>query len=165
MSAKILIEDHAKWRQGSGGAQAGVAGMSDASSYTALDLGLITIADTTFTSSGFTQINFELAQISSSSFTGCQFTDCDFSQTSISGSQFQSCAFTRCKFPRSVLSNSVFSQCTLQDVVFEHGNGQDIKLADCQGDQVNAKQLMGKGVSFLGTSFKTAFFDCCNLVP
>lgn len=165
MSAKILIEDHAKWRQGSGGAQAGVAGMSDASSYTGLDLGLITIADTTFTGSGFTQINFELARISASRFIGCLFTDCDFSQTSISGGQFQTCTFTRCKFPRSSLSSSVFSQCTLQDVVFEQGNWQDVKLADCQGDKVNAKQLTGKGVSFLGTSFKTAYFDGCNLVP
>lgn len=165
MSSEKLIQDHAKWRQGAGGAMAGVAGMSDASSYTGLDLGLITIADTTFTGSGFTQINFELAQISGSRFTGCQFIDCDFSQTSISGNRFLSCAFTRCKFPRSVLSNSVFSRCTLQDVVFEQGHWQDIQLADCQGDQVNAKQLTGKGVSFLGTSFKTAFFDGCNLVP
>lgn len=165
MTAFVLIQDHAKWRQGAGGAQAGVASMSDASSYTGLELGLITIADTTFTGSGFTQINFELAQISASRFLGCQFTDCDFSQVSISGSQFQACAFTRCKFPRSHLSNSVFSRCAFQDVVFEQGNWQDIKLADCQGDQVNAKQLIGKGVSFLGTSFKTAFFDGCNLVP
>lgn len=165
MSSKTLIQDHAKWRQGAGGAQAGVVGMSDTSSYTGLDLGLITIADTSFTGSGFTQINFELAQISTSRFTGCRFTDCDFSQTSISGSQFQACAFTRCKFPRSMLSSTVFSKCVFQDVVFEQGNWRDIQLADCQGDQVNAKQLTGKGVSFLGTSFKTAFFDGCNLVP
>ncbi len=165
MTAFVLIQDHAKWRQGAGGVQACVAGMSDASSYTGLDLGLITISDTTFTGSGFTQINFELAQISASRFIGCQFIDCDFSQTSISGSQFQTCAFTRCKFPRSILSSTVFSHCTFQDVVFEQGNWQQIKLADCQGDQVNAKQLMGKGVSFLGTSFKTAYFDGCNLVP
>ena len=115
--------------------------------------------------SGFTLINFEQAQISASQFASCQFIDCDFSQTGISGSQFQKCAFTRCKFPRSILSSTVFSHCTFQDVVFEQGNWQDIKLADCQGDQVNAKQLTGKGVSFLGTSFKTAFFDGCNLVP
>jgi uncharacterized protein YjbI with pentapeptide repeats len=165
MPAHQKIQDHAKWRQGAGGAQAGVSGMSDASSYTGLDLGLITIADTTFTGSGFTQINFELAQISGSRFSGCQFIDCDFSQASISASHFQTCAFTRCKFPRSRLSSSVFSRCTLRDVVFEQGNWQDIKLADCQGDQVNARQLTGKGVSFLGTSFKTAFFDGCNLVP
>ena len=165
MSANLLIEDHAKWRQGSGGAKAGVSGMSDASSYTRLDLGLITITDTRFMGSGFTLINFEQAQISASQFASCQFIDCDFSQTGISGSQFQKCAFTRCKFPRSILSSTVFSHCTFQDVVFEQGNWQDIKLADCQGDQVNAKQLTGKGVSFLGTSFKTAFFDGCNLVP
>lgn len=165
MSSETLIQDHAKWRQGAGGAQAGVAGMSDASSYTGLDLGLITIADTFFTGSEFTRINFELAQISGSRFSGCQFIDCDFSQASISASQFQTCAFTRCKFPRSSLSSSVFSQCAFQDVVFEQGQWQDIKLADCQGDQVNARQLTGKGVSFLGTSFKTAFFDGCNLVP
>ena len=165
MLSRTLIQDHAKWRHGAGGAMAGVSGMSDASSYTGLDLGLITIADTTFTGSGFTQINFELAQISASRFSGCQFSDCDFSQASISGSQFQNCAFTRCKFPRSMLSSTVFSKCVFQDVVFEQGNWQDIQLADCQGDQVNAKQLTGKGVSFLGTSFKTAFFDGCNLVP
>lgn len=165
MSSETLIQDHAKWRQGVGGAMAGVSGMSDASSYTGLDLGLITIADTIFTGSEFTQINFELAQISGSRFSGCQFTDCDFTQASISASQFQTCAFTRCKFPRSSLSSSVFSQCAFQDVVFEQGQWQDIKLADCQGDQVNARQLTGKGVSFLGTSFKTAFFDGCNLVP
>lgn len=165
MSCKIAIEDHAKWRKGSGGAPAGVTGISDASSYIGLDLGLITITDTSFTGSGFTQINFELAQISASRFSGCQFIDCDFSQASISGSQFQNCAFTRCKFPRSMLSSTVFSKCVFQDVVFEQGNWQDIQLADCQGDQVNAKQLTGKGVSFLGTSFKTAFFDGCNLVP
>lgn len=165
MSANVLIEDHAKWRQGSGGAKAGVAGMSDASSYTGLDLGLITITDTQFMGSAFTQIKFELAQISGSQFASCQFTDCDFSQTSITGSRFQGCSFKRCKFPRSTLSNSEFSQCDFFDVVFEQGNWLDIKLKDCQGDQVNAKQLTGKGVSFLGTSFKTAFFKGCNLVP
>lgn len=165
MSTQVLIQDHAKWRQGAGGAMAGVAGMSDASSYTGLDLGLITIADTTFTGSAFTQINFELAQISASRFTGCRFTDCDFSQARISASQFRTCSFTRCKFPRSSLSGTVFSQCVLDDVVFEQGDWQDIQLADCEGDKVNAKLLTGKGVSFLGTSFKTAFFEGCNLVP
>jgi fluoroquinolone resistance protein len=165
MTTSELIQDHAKWRQGAGGAMAGVAGMSDAGSYTGLDLGLITISDTTFTGSGFTQVNFELAQISTSRFTGCQFTDCDFSQTSISACQFQTCSFTRCKFPRSSLSVTVFSRCVFDDVVFQQGHWKDIKLADCQGDKVNAKQLTGQGVSFLGTSFKTAFFEGCNLVP
>lgn len=165
MPVNQLIEDHAKWRKGSGGAQAGVAGMSDANSYTGLDLGLITITDTQFLGSGFTLINFELAQISACQFVSCNFIDCDFSQMSITGSRFKGCSFKRCKFPRAILKSTEFSQCEFFDVVFDQGSWLDIKLKDCQGDQVNAKQLTGKGVSFLGTSFKTAFFEGCNLVP
>jgi fluoroquinolone resistance protein len=165
MPANLLIEDHAKWRQGTGGAPAGVSGMSDASSYTGLDLGLITITSTKFLGSGFTLISFELAQINACQFVSCNFTDCDFSQTGIAGSLFQGCSFKRCKFPRSSLKSSEFSQCEIFDVVFEQGTWLDIKLKDCKGDQINAKHLTGKGVSFLGTTFKTAFFDGCNLTP
>lgn len=165
MSVQVLINDHAKWRKGAGGAPAGVAGMNDASDYTGLDLGLITIAGTQFAGSGFTLINFESAQISASQFASCQFIDCDFSQASVTGSRFTACAFKRCKFPQSNLSDTEFKRCDFFDVGFEQGHWLNIKLTDCEGDQINAKQLTGKGVSFMGTSFKTALFEGCNLVP
>lgn len=45
MSALQIIQDHDKWRRGTGGARAGLAGQSDGNVYTGLDLNLITFSD------------------------------------------------------------------------------------------------------------------------
>lgn len=96
MSANQIIEDHHKWRKGTGGAQAGLSGESDGDSYAGLDLDLITIAASRFNGSRFSSTSFKNANWLSSQFTGAHFTGCDMTNLRIAGCTFTNCTFSHC---------------------------------------------------------------------
>jgi len=154
MSSLQIIQDHDKWRKGTGGAPAGLAGESDGNAYAGLDLNLVTFASSTFSGSSFTATTFVDAVWTSCQFSGCAFSRCDMQRIHISGCSFVGCTFDASQFKASTFSGCTFTRCNWTALNFDASHWSRVNLLACSGRQVSAAYLQGDQVDFTGSRFE-----------
>jgi uncharacterized protein YjbI with pentapeptide repeats len=174
MSTPKILADHHKWRRGTGGARAGLAGQSDGSSYAGLDLSQATFDDASFSGSGFTRTRFDEAQWNGCRFTGCKFTadtflqaswlgcrfegctfdDCNLMQITIRACRFEQCLFSRSKLARCEIDACEFTHCDWSRLNFDHGRWSQLRLMGCRGREITAERLVGTCVDYTGSRFE-----------
>lgn len=159
MTSQVIILDHDRWRKGAGGAQAGLSGESDNSSYSGLDLNLAQFSSSTFSGSSFTAVTFKKAQWSSCRFSNCTFSSCDFEGIGIADCTFVGCTFSASQFSDAQFSSSAFRQCTWTSLGFDNSLWSQVDVLDCNGREITASNLRGQRVNFTGSHFEDLRFN------
>ena len=154
MSAQPLIFKHDQWRKGTGGAAAGVMGESDANAYAGLDLNLITFSASTFSGSSFSATTFVDASWTACKFSNCTFIHCDLRRISIIGCTFIGCFFADSQLAHCRFNNCSLTECTWNQLNFDHGHWNGLKVLSCTGSEITAESLIGEQVDFTGSRFQ-----------